>query len=319
MTAELGLKEKTDREAAIKEKNCYLFVHFIGESPDGEQIYFSISRDGAHFCDVNGGQPVLRSTVGEGGVRDPFLIRSVIDGKFYIIATDLRIANGKGWGVAQEAGSRNIVVFSSDDLVHWSEPWLYDTGLDGAGCVWAPEATYDEERGAYLVFWASKMLMDESGRRKQEIFRSYTKDFRNFSEPKLYIELADDVIDTTIVKQDGVFYRFSKDEVTKRVILDCGRDLIGEFKEIKSEALASLPGVEGPIAFLRHDGTWCVMLDQFAKGAGYLPLLCRDLSSGKMEIMDSADYDLGRTKKRHGGILPITGEEYERVKAAFGA
>ena len=300
-------------------ENCYLFVHFTGESPEGEQVYFALSRDGHNFEDQNGEKPVLRSRIGECGVRDPFILRSKIDGKFYIIATDLRIANGKGWGVAQNEGSRKIVIWSSDDLVSWSEPWMYDTALEGAGCVWAPEAAYDSGRDAYIVFWASKMKIDEEGHRKQKIYRAYTRDFREFTEPKLYIEKEDDVIDTTIVHENGMFYRFSKDETTKRIVMDCGHDLIGEFTEIHSEALASLPGVEGPIAFMRHDGAWCLMVDQFAKGAGYLPLLTRDLASGKFEIMDRSDYDLGHSIKRHGSILTITDEEYARVEKAYGA
>ena len=38
----------------------YLFVHFREKtSPDGEQVYFAISRDGFHWEALNGGQPVL--------------------------------------------------------------------------------------------------------------------------------------------------------------------------------------------------------------------------------------------------------------------
>lgn len=85
-------------------ENGYLFVHFTGESPDGEQVYFALSRDGMHWQDLNGGRPVIRSGIGEKGVRDPFIIKSVIDGKFYIIATDLRIASKKGWTAAQMEG-----------------------------------------------------------------------------------------------------------------------------------------------------------------------------------------------------------------------
>ena len=77
----------------------YLFVHFIGEQKDGEQIYFSLSRDGLHWEDLMGGRPVLRSGIGEGGARDPFIIRT--PGRFYLIATDLRIEAGKGWEAAQ--------------------------------------------------------------------------------------------------------------------------------------------------------------------------------------------------------------------------
>ena len=41
-------------------KNCYLFVHFREKStPDGEQVYFGISRDGYHWEEVYGGKPIL--------------------------------------------------------------------------------------------------------------------------------------------------------------------------------------------------------------------------------------------------------------------
>jgi len=47
----------------------YLFGHFIGEGDgNGEQIYFAVSEDGLHFKDLNGGKPVLVSTIGEKGV-----------------------------------------------------------------------------------------------------------------------------------------------------------------------------------------------------------------------------------------------------------
>ncbi|UJF31419.1 LamG domain-containing protein [Paenibacillus hexagrammi] len=77
----------------------YLFTHFTGESATGEQIYFAGSEDGLHWTDLNDGNPVLTSDLGEKGVRDPFIMRSAEGDKFYIIATDLRIASGKGWGM----------------------------------------------------------------------------------------------------------------------------------------------------------------------------------------------------------------------------
>lgn len=95
---------------------AYLFVHFIGEGENGEQIYFSVSRDGLHWKDLNNGKPVIVSQVGEKGLRDPFILRNHLDGKFYIIATDLCIHAGKGWGIAQYEGSRNLMVMSSENL-----------------------------------------------------------------------------------------------------------------------------------------------------------------------------------------------------------
>ena len=41
-------------------KRGYLFVHFIGESPEGEQVYFALSRDGLHWQDLNEQNPVIR-------------------------------------------------------------------------------------------------------------------------------------------------------------------------------------------------------------------------------------------------------------------
>lgn len=192
----------------------YLFVHFIGEQPEGEQVYFSYSEDGLHWKDLNGGKPVLRSNLGEQGVRDPFLIRSAKEDKFYLIATDLRIANGKGWGVAVNEGSRDIVVWESSNLIDWSSPWTVTLGTPGAGCVWAPEAVYDEAADEFLVFWASATQDADESERKQKIYSAHTKDFRTFTPSEKYIERENHIIDTTILASSGSYYRYSKDETT---------------------------------------------------------------------------------------------------------
>lgn len=297
----------------------YLFVHFTGESQDGEQIYFALSRDGLHWKDLNGRMPVLRSGIGEQGVRDPFILRSALDGKFYIIATDLRIAGGKGWDVAQHAGSRKLIVFSSENLVDWSKPRAVDILLENAGCVWAPEAIFDPKQQDYLVFWASCVKEEEDSEPKQRIYCAHTKDFVNFSKPEKYIEREHHVIDTTIVEESGMFYRFSKDETVKCIRMDKGADLHGAFTEVHSRCLSGLMGVEGPAAFPMGDGhSWCLLVDQFAAGLGYLPLLCSDLSSGEFTVLDPAQYDMGRNTKRHGSVLLITQEEYSRLEQRWG-
>ncbi|WP_225228780.1 hypothetical protein [Bacillus sp. PS06] len=79
----------------------YLFAHFIGEKEDGEQIYFALSRDGFHWTDLNNERPVLYSTVGECGVRDPYLFRSKDGERFYMLATDLSIYHRGGWSNAE--------------------------------------------------------------------------------------------------------------------------------------------------------------------------------------------------------------------------
>ena len=292
----------------------YLFVHFVGEEKNGEQIYFSLSRDGLHWKDLNDKNPVLYSRTGTCGVRDPFLVRDPESRIFYLIATDLRIEAGHGWQKAQYEGSRDLIVWESEDLIHWSKERSCTVGIDGAGCVWAPEAVYDREKGEFLVFFASMGKAAGEKVAKQRIYAAYTKDFRRFSDTFLYMERENHVIDTTILEWKEHFYRVSKDEVTKRLMLEVSDSLLGEFKQIDSPVLSALEGVEGPEGYLLPDGkTWCLIADQFQAGRGYLPMISEDLASGKLEILTPDQYDMGETKKRHGGVLQITDEEYERL------
>lgn len=299
---------------------AYLFAHFTGEGPDGEQIYFSVSRDGLHWRDLNGGRPVLRSALGSCGVRDPFLARHPENGKIYLMATDLCIGRNLDWIDAQERGSRDLIVWETEDLVHWSRARACTVGLPEAGCVWAPEAVYDWEKKAFFVFFASKVKLAGEEKGKQRIYAAYTKDFRHFSETFLYMEKACDIIDTTILESGNRYYRISKDESTNRLILETADGLLGAYTRIDSPSLEALEGVEGPEGYLLPDGrTWCLIADQFRVARGYIPMVTRDLASGAFRVLAPEEYDLGGSLKRHGGILPVTEEEYERLISQYGA
>lgn len=109
----------------------YLLVHFI-EDPDGyaEKIYMDISDGDNPHCWVplNDGKPVLASPLGTTGVRDPHIIRNPDTGTWYIIATDLRVfgGDGGGWYEWSHHASTNLIIWESDDLLHWSEPRMLD-------------------------------------------------------------------------------------------------------------------------------------------------------------------------------------------------
>jgi len=293
----------------------YLFVHFIGEQENGEQIYFSLSQDGLHWQDQNAGNPVLYSRIGEQGVRDPFLVTDDKRQKYYLIATDLCIGAGKGWDETQYQGSKDIIVWESPDLVHWGEARSITVGVEDAGCVWAPESIYDREKGQFFVFWASMVKIPGEDSAKQRIYGAYTKDFCDFTEPFLYCEADNHLIDMTIVEENGWYYRFIKDETTKNIRMDRSRNLIGnDYETMHVEALENLYGVEGPECYQLENGKWCLIVDQFATGKGYLPLICSSLEKGDFEQVPIQEFDLGMTKKRHGGVLKLTEEEYDRVK-----
>lgn len=54
----------------------YLFVHFRETTtPDGEQVYFALSRGGFRWEALNEGRPVLWAYYGNRGVRNMTVVR----------------------------------------------------------------------------------------------------------------------------------------------------------------------------------------------------------------------------------------------------
>src|SRR5699024_10228624 len=95
----------------------YAFSYFTGDSLAGENIFRAASRgNGAlSWRELNSGSPVLTSSKGTGGLRDPFLIRSPEGDTFYLIATDLSIGSGTSWDSSQRHGSRALEIWESHD------------------------------------------------------------------------------------------------------------------------------------------------------------------------------------------------------------
>ena len=298
----------------------YLFVTFKGEqTPMSEQVYFALSKDGRKWDALNRGEPVLVSRIGEKGVRDPYLLRSHDGKSFIMVATDLSIHLNGNWERAQTAASRSIVIWESPDLVKWSEPRLAEVAAADAGCAWAPEAIHDGETGDYLVFWASKNRRD--GFAKQRIWAARTPDFRTFGEPFIYIEKPNHVIDTTIIRDGGKFFRFSKDEQFKAISMETSEKLMGPWSEVEGFTLSKLQGYEGPQCYLLkppvdgHPASWCLVIDHYARGQGYQPYLTEGLASGNFTKAPDFHFPF---RFRHGSILPITGEEYQRLEQSLG-
>ena len=297
----------------------YLFVTFRGEaSPMTEQIYFMLSENGRDWKALHDAEPVLVSTLGEKGVRDPFILRSHDNKKFYLIATDLSINLNGDWGRAQTAASKSIVIWESEDLVRWSEPRLVKVAPDNAGCTWAPEAVYDEDAKEYMVFWASKTADDNYS--KQRIWAARTRDFKTFGKPFVYIEKPNTVIDTTIIHDDGIYYRFTKDERDKAITMESSKQLMSGWEEVPGFSLSKLRGYEGPTCFMIEPpkgdkpAKWCLLLDQYSTGAGYQSYETDALAKGDFEEGDKMDFPFHPV--RHGTVLALTKAEYDRLRKA---
>ncbi|MCF0127925.1 MAG: family 43 glycosylhydrolase, partial [Pseudobutyrivibrio sp.] len=153
----LSLKLTVKRSEASDYSAGYLWTFFKAQG-GYEKIYLGYSEDGLNWVTLNNNKPILVNDAqgSDLGVRDPHIIRSNDGKKYWIIGTDLHAegggAGGSGWN--QLTASKNIVVWESDDLVNWSEPQIVYAGFETAGCVWAPEAIWDEATKDYLVYYS---------------------------------------------------------------------------------------------------------------------------------------------------------------------
>lgn len=304
---------------------AYLFVHFKEKkTPDGEQVYFGVSKDGFHWEAVNDGNPVLWSYQGDKGVRDFTIVRTE-SGKFHIFATDLSLAYGmpnqyhNSWQEIGRNGSRNLVSWESDDLVHWTEQRMIALGGEEFGCRWAPDIIRDKEKGDYILHWSSPHVCNDYG--EKAIYYTRTQNFETYSEPALLYRKGDSgIIDSCMVEENGIYYLFVKSEGNpSRIILLKSADPTGPFERMEAfdEEMNRLEEgmYEAPTAFRLEDGSWCLMLDYYGvpgKGQGYVPFLCDDISTGIFKRSDAQFmFPYGF---KHGTVLEITMEEYERIK-----
>lgn len=308
----------------------YLYVHFKREDLDGEQIHFALSEgnDPLRFRDLNGGKPVLVSGLGEGGVRDPHIVRSPEDDRFFMIATDLRLYNSLDWDRHQRWGSRSIVVWESRDLVDWGEARLVEVAPPEAGNTWAPEAVWDPEQEAFLVHWSSKLYATpehEGESYNRILLYATTRDFTTFSEPQVWIDRGWNTIDATVIEHDGGYYRYVKDERDrdggtpngKSVFSETGTSLTGAWKPLKEGiGLDAVERGEGPLVYKSNtEDKWYLWIDEFTGERRYVPFETTDLAGGEWTFAE--DHELP-ADPCHGVVLPVTAEEYDRLQRAWG-
>ena len=309
----------------------YLFVHFREKItsegkhiPEGEQVYFGLSKDGFIWEEANAGKPVISCTEGTKGVRDHTICKGE-NGIYYIISTDLSLANytiehgALDWADISVTGSKYLSKWESTDLVDWSPQTLFVPGGEGFGCLWAPETTYDHKENEYVLHWSSSY---PEGQGEKAIFYTRTKDFSNFTKAEILYRKEDSgVIDSGMYYEDGWYYLFVKSEKNPaRLIMLKSENITGPFTRITAfdeemERTAKEPHYEAPTAYKLADGRWCLLLDYYGvpgEGQGYVPFLAEDISTGRFVRSDAmVKFPYGF---KHGTVLAINEEEYERIK-----
>ncbi|WP_156761643.1 LamG-like jellyroll fold domain-containing protein [Microbacterium karelineae] len=350
------------------EDEAYVWAFFTGEGVGGEKISLAASKgdDALDWNTLNDGEPLFTSTLGEEGLRDPFILRSPDGDTFYMIATDLKIDGRTGGFMgAQTHGSLAVEVWESTDLVNWSDQRHIQVSSEHAGNTWAPEAFWDEERDAFVMYWASNLydttdVADRTSPTYNRMMYATTKDFVSFSEPQVWIDVdrrgqaGSGSIDVSVAQHDGDYYRVYKDENDMSLRQERSADLLAaveggypatsgaadEWVELGTHLGAGQPNGyggtfaegEGPSLFPANSGDvngyqYYLFADQPGYHGGpnhYVPMATHDITDASAwrvigDEMPESQFpqNIDGGMPRHGTIVPVTREQYERVLAAY--
>lgn len=306
---------------------AYLFTYFPSNSD--ENLYYAISEDGFNYTPLNGGKPVMASdTVAlKKGIRDPHILRGE-EGKFYMVATDMKSA--EGW-----SSNRGIVMYKSDDMVNWKHHTVHIPDRfpewKNVTRVWAPEVIWDKDytnkdgsKGRYLVYFS--MLTDDGKLPYDKIYYCYAND--DFSglltEPEYFYDRGSATIDGDIVydKRTGLYHMIYKNEGT------------GGICQVTATRLTPEPG-KAPGSQWSKPSDPIQQTDVAVEGGGLFPLIGSDkwvlmydcYMNGYYQFCESDDLEnftlkaqtetKGAFTPRHGTVLPITKAEKERLLKAF--
>lgn len=299
--------------------NCkYLFAYFTGNTRNGQNVRFALSEDGYTFTALNNNYPVAtqtkstESSTSSGYARDPYITRDPNGNGFYMVATDMD-ASGmhSSW-----SGDSCVYVWHSDNLTEWKQIADFDfrtfSGFENTTRAWAPQIIWDSASNRWMMY-----LSITDGNTWNVMYYTYTNDFQTFTSPQKF-EFSNGVytgrIDADIVENNGTYYMYYKDESAGAVMLATADSLTGTYTPVKTVSTdLSKNAVEGNAMYqLGNSDTWVMMLDEYANGSFAYGTTTDFVNFTKYTGSTSANSKLNA---RHGSVMQITDEEYNRLKS----
>lgn len=290
----------------------YLFCYFTGNLPEEESVHFALSDDGYNFKALNKNKAVIKQTLGKKSCRDPFIFRDR-NNLFHIIATDMRCHDG--WN-----SNNSMIMWDSDDLVNWKNERIFDFSLfestKNADRVWAPQIIYDKFIDEYMIYWSHHNTDDGLD---TIVWYIYTKDFNTFTtEPKILFKPKSNMagIDADIIEKDGKYYLYYADEEKDGICYAVSDRPSGEYFEPEHNkvSVADTP-VEGNCMYkILQTDKYVLIMDKFVAG-GYFMQECSDMVN--FEAVSKDKFSLDELRPRHGSMLHITAEEFNRLEENF--
>jgi hypothetical protein len=300
---------------------AYLFAHMV--QGDYGKLYYTVSQDGLHWKQLNGGKRVFEDYRGHPDIcQGP-------DGRYYLVGN-------------RNDSAPDINFWVSDDLIHWTKYSDYTPDLKNVPNypnplqrIGAPKIYYDRTTSQWLLTWHTPHLpgTKEDPERywaSQRTLYAVSKDLKSFPDPPRRLfpwDIA--TIDVIVRRINGRVFAIVKDEryptpewVTGKTIrTTSGTSLFGPWTPLSQplspnfrEAPALLPSPDG--------NAWYLYYEQYP-GVAYGLSVALTLDgpwyqvSGNTSVTAWNKYDVPRNA-RHGCMTTISKERYEALLAAFG-
>lgn len=300
----------------------YLFAHMTKERYG--VLYYSISIDGLHWRQLNGGKPVSEDYHGHASIaKGP-------DGRYYLVGN-------KG------DGDKLIRFWVSDDLIKWTPYGTYEPDLkdipnhaNALQRIGAPKLFFDQPSGKFLLMWHTPTVegIPQDPERYWASMRTLyvlSRDLKTFeNRPKRLFDWDMATIDTIIQpNDDGQGYcAIVKDErypsynwtTGKTVRISCAPSLLGPYP-LPGPSLS--PNFREAPTIIRapNDREWFLYYEQYA-GTSYGLSKAPRLAGPWYQVSGNSgvsawDRYLMPAGVRHGSMIRISRAEYDKLASAY--
>lgn len=284
---------------------------YFKESPNGSQNKFALhlacGSDGLNWTPLNQNNSVATPTLGEKGLRDPFILRKQ-DGTFVIMATNM---NGQDFG-----GNKSMYIHvwdSTDGLRTFTGYRLLQVHNSSTMHAWAPEAFYDSSRGQYAILWAGNTD-------RNRIYVSYTTDFvtvTNVNNLQVYFDPGVTAYDADVLAYNGSYYLYyanGKIHGYKSTSLNPG-----SFTNNYVHELLAGSAIEAPTQVQKNDANiWWLWGDSYSPiNAVFYCWQTSDISTNSWTLLNKRNYD-APVNAKHCTIAKLTAAEMTNLIAKWG-
>lgn len=316
----------------------YLYCHMSGR---GEWTAYALSRDGLHYQDLLGGEPVMDRKAHariEGGQRDAYICRRHNGKGYLMVTTDMRVSSKEELGKAEAWDNYGIDLLTSPDLIHWEsvtfdyrkgasifcDPASPDVYKDWSTVnrVWAPQIFWDRnhvwpdgKKGGYFIYYS---MWNRAEEQYDRMYYSYADEsFTRLTKPQPLFDWGYATIDADInyLPSDGLFHMMIKKEGgTPGIFTTASKKLTGPWPEPVADDYVDFEGkkkCEGASAFqLVGDSTWRVAYIEYSsRPKNYR--ICK--ADQYLRNFSEPQNIQGVEAPQHGSFMRLTKEEYDRL------